>query len=75
MNNRDLSKNGSGYNDPTMFMAIIGFNILDGIDSSKRADKFIEEIAEVCKRNGFYIEGKITFTDKMSSISYRRSVK
>lgn len=61
----DISRNGSGYYDPTAYQAIK--NILKDEPSFEESDRFhelLDTIFYITELAGFHIEGRIIIKDK-----------
>lgn len=60
MSNEDLelSRNGSGYFDPTAYRAMKNLE-----NDRDRFDKFIHTIFDICELSGYHIEERIVVKD------------
>lgn len=67
--NRELKKNGSGYNDPTAYKAIKNADAI--AESRARFHKMLEAIFALCEGYGFHLEEHITVKDKKTGKIWR----
>lgn len=70
MNDKDLYRNGSGYNDPTAFRAIANAELKDRTKIMKRLSILKHKIYKLCLLNGFYIDGLVSFVDTSTNKKY-----
>ena len=73
MYDRDLTKNGSGYPDPTAYSAIKQLE-----EEQRRNDpdydkymKLVGCILRVCELSGFHLEERLVLKDKFTGKVYR----
>lgn len=70
--NNDLSRNGSGYYDPTAYQAMK--NVMEDESSFDESDRFhqlLETIFYITELSGFHIEGRIVIKDKKTGRIWR----
>lgn len=63
---RELSRNGSGYSDPTAYKAMKNMN-----DEEERFRKLLNHIFYVCECAGFHIEERLVVKDKRTGRIWR----
>lgn len=71
-NDKDLMKNGSGYIDPTAYVAIKNAEneAVSGEDYA-RFYKFLDTIFNICELSGYHLEGRIEVKDKKTGKIWR----
>ena len=67
---RNSRKNLEYYNDDTAFQAIKNIE-REELKSYDRFNKLLNTIFYLCDLAGFYIEGRITFVDKVSGKKFK----
>lgn len=68
----NLSRNGSGYYDPTAYQAMK--NVMEDESSFDESDRFhqlLETIFYITELAGFHIEGRIVIKDKKTGRIWR----
>jgi hypothetical protein len=62
----DISRNGSGYYDPTAYNAIKHVN-----REEENFHKLLHTIFDICELSGFRIEGRIVLVDEVTGKVWR----
>ena len=62
----DVSKNASGYIDPTAYKAITKVDAEEA-----RFRKLLDTIFNICELSGFHVEGRIVVKDKRTGRIWR----
>ena len=68
MKDRDLKKNGSGYNDPTAYKAI---KKIETEQELERLRMLIDAIHNICELSDFFVMERIVLKDKRTGKIWR----